>query len=279
MEGLDSYRARFVFRWTPTGGAEEEMMEMEQEVTNNPSASRVTITYQGESMEWGQIGDMAWTCSAGQCVQFSGSETDMEDAMTPLNPDEFAEMADEADMVYQGQETVNGILADHYTFPFTAEAMTAMANENITTAEAEVWVAAEPSLPQFMVRFQMSWEGEMDGQTGSGEYSYEVYDVNVPLTIEPPEGLTAQPEDLPQYPNATGTGMVGDITTFSTSDDAATVADYYRNQLPALGWSNESDTEFGGVVMQVWHKEGRTASIAISPQDGGSGVVITVEGP
>jgi hypothetical protein len=69
------------------------------------------------------------------------------------------------------------------------------------------------------------------------------------------------------------------MISFSASDDVATVADFYRTELAALGWAKESDEEMGGFIQQAWNKDGRTLSLMLSPAGNGSGtdVIISME--
>jgi len=131
----------------------------------------------------------------------------------------------------------------------------------------------------FVVRHTLSWKETREEQRGTYEYIYDVYDVNTPITIGPPEGATGFPEDVPAYPGATDLFIAEDVIAFSTSDDVATVADFYRTELATLGWTKTSDDDMGGMIQQVWNKDGQTLSLMLSPAEDGSGtdVIISIE--
>ena len=278
LAGLNSYRMRMTVTWTPDSGA-AEMWTMEQEHTREPQAQRWTMqSDDGESIEWVQIGEMTWMCSAGSCIQ---SQQSAEEAAASFgqgmlfDPGDFASGRDTR---YVGRETVNNVSAQHYVLDLTAAEVGLLAQGQVSDVQADLWISDAAGLPAYVVRYTMSWKETRDNQQGRSELSYDTYDVNAPLTIAPPEGATDMPEDVPIYPNAANLFMMQDMISFSASDDVATVVQFYRSELAAQGWSSQSDDEFGGMVSQTWSKEGRSLNLMVSPQDeGGSSVIIVIE--
>jgi len=281
LSGLDSYRARTVTQWTPEGGSPESFM-IEQEETRDPPASRFLMTSSenpDESMEWVQIGDTAWMCFGGTCAQTQPGEEEFASTMGDMLF-EPADLLSGSDYRYVGRETVNGIATRHYILSLSPADMAVLAQAEVSSVEAETWIADETDLPTFVVRYVLRWTGTQDGETGDGELSFEVYDVNAPITIEPPEGATTGfPEGVPEYTSMQDLVIMEGFISFSTTDDAATVADFYRAQLASLGWTAESDDEMemGAMVIQTWSKDGQSLSLMISTQEGTTSVVITVE--
>jgi hypothetical protein len=281
LAGLDSYRMRMTTQWAPEGEAPESWTT-EQEYTREPAAQRWTMEGSGEdeTIEWVQIEDMAWFCIAGTCTQTQQSEEELAASFGQGMLFDPADFATDSDYEYVGQETVNGVRTRHYTLDFSLAEMALLAQGEISDAEGGVWIADEGDLPAFVARSEVSWRETRGEQAGTAEFSYDVYDVNEPITIEPPEGAgEGVPEDVPLYPDATDLTIMAGFITFVAPDDSATVADFYRAELPAQGWTSEEDSEFGGMITQTWQKEGRSLSLMISPEEDTSTVMITIEEP
>jgi hypothetical protein len=83
--------------------------------------------------------------------------------------------------------------------------------------------------------------------------------------------------DLPLPGNATKVGNLGSVITFSSSDTPKVVATYFRNNLPAKGWTIKNDSSLGDIVTIAIEKEGKSASIMITlgENNQGSSVLIT----
>jgi hypothetical protein len=276
LANLDSYRLRITWQWTPEGG-EAEVFVVDQEETRDPPAKRYVISQGEEAMEWVQIGDTAWACFGGTCIQ---TQEDPEKLASEFGQglDVDPAMYFEEEKEYVGKETINGINTRHYVLHLSPMTARAFSEGEITELKSEAWVADEPGLPTFLVRFVIEWKGVQNGQPGEGKYIYEVYDVNQPITIEPPEGApTGLPEDVPAYPNAQDMAIMAGMITFSTPDEVPTVAEFYKNQMPAEGWTLTEESDLGGMITQTWIKDGRTLNLMISAGDEGTGVMILLE--
>lgn len=283
LENLNSYRSRLVWRQTVEGGA-TETLTMEQEETREPAARRIVITAEGGdnpgTVELVQIGDTSWMCSPdGGCIQTqqTGEElTGFGEGMV-LKPEDFAS----SDYQYVGRDTVNGVRSRHYTLNISPEMLTGMVQGTVTATKAEVWIADEAGMPEYVTRLTLSWEGtQEDGKKVQGDCTYEVYDVNKPITIQPPEGATGVPEDIPIYPGATDQVIMGALITFSSADPVENVAEFYRQEMPRQGWTAGEEGILGNIVTQEWIKGDRKASLMISPKDeGGCSVMISIEQP
>lgn len=284
LENLNSYRSRLVWRQTVEGGA-TETLTMEQEETREPAARRIVITSEGGespgTLELVQIGDTSWMCSPDSgCIQTqqSGEES------TPTfgkgmiwKPEDFAS----SDYRYVGRDTVNGIRSRHYTLNLTPEMLAGLAKGTVTATKADVWIADEPGMPAYTTRLIISWEGtQEDGKKIQGDWTYEVYDVNKPITIQPPEGAAGVPEDIPIYPGATDQAIMGALIMFSSADTVEQVAEFYRTQMPAQGWTAGEESTLGNMITQEWTKGDRKAGLMITSKDeGGCSVMISIEQP
>ncbi|MDW8068364.1 MAG: hypothetical protein RML46_05585 [Anaerolineae bacterium] len=281
LQHFRSYRARFVLRHTVEGGA-AETTTIEQEETREPAARRMVITVEGGetpgTIEFVQIGDMAWMCTGGECVQTQISEENLgEFGGLMLQPEEVTASSEYR---YVGQDTVNGIRSRHYSLDVPQTIFQKIAEATVTAAKADLWVADEPGTPSYVTRLRVEWKGQReDGTKVSGDWTYEIYDVNEPFTIQPPEGAPTMPEDIPIYPQVTEKSMAGNLIMFSTSDSAKDVAEFYRNEMPGLGWTAGEEGSLGDIITQEWTKNNRKVSLMITPrEEGGCTVMITVEG-
>ncbi len=283
LENLNSYRSRLVWRQTVEGSA-TETLTMEQEETREPAARRIVITSVGGenpgTVELVQIGDTSWMCSPDSgCIQTQQSAEEASEFGKGVifKPEDFAS----SDYEYVGRDTVNGVRSRHYTLKLTPEMLAGIAQGTVTATKADIWVADEAGMPAYVTRFTVSWEGNReDGKKIQGDWTYEVYDVNKPFTIEPPEGAVGMPEDIPIYPGATDQTIMGTLIMFSSADPVEDVAKFYRNQMPGQGWTAGEESTLGNIVTQEWTKGNRKASLMISPKDeGGCTVMISIEQP
>ncbi len=125
----------------------------------------------------------------------------------------------------------------------------------------------------------MSWSQREEAQDVPVQSSvlYEVYDVNAPLTIEPPDGAAgdALPRDVPIYPGAEIGLSAADMTTLHSPDAMGPVADFYREALSAEGWTLQAENDYAGnLIRQEWVKAGRSLQVDILAQDAGTQVAI-----
>lgn len=280
LTGLDSYRTRFRAEWRPEEG-EPEIITFEEAHTRNPSAQRMVMGgMEGvEGFELVQIEDRSWVCGGGTCTQMEADPEELASDFSDAAMFDPGDLTDESNATFVGRETIDGIRTRHYTLNLTPMQAAFLAQGEVSDLAGEAWIADEPDLPAFAVRFEMSWTEKRQNLTGQVSFVYETYDVNVPFTIEPPEGAEASnlPEDVPVYPNGEQTFSMAGMTSFSTPDGVTEVADFYRDGLAAEGWTLESDDEMGAMVQQVWKKAARTLTLIVTTQDEGTAVMITIE--
>ncbi len=280
LAGLESYRARFSAEWKPEEG-EPEVLMFEEARTRNPSARRLVMEgmMAGESVEIVQIGDQSWMCSGGACSQMQADPDELASTFSDAAMFDPGDVMDEENATFVGREENNGLQTRHYTLDLTSMQAAFLAQGEVSDVTGEVWIADEPDLPTFAVRFEMSWTENRQDIAGQVSFVYETYDVNAPFTIEPPEGAekSGLPEDVPIYPNGEEVFSMEGMTSFNVSDGVADVASFYREKLTAAGWTAESDDEMEALVQQVWKKGKQTLSLMVAEQDGGSSVMITLE--
>jgi hypothetical protein len=279
LSALDSYRVRMVSQWIPEERP-AEMMTVEEAHTRNPAAQRFVIDMGDDiGTELVQIGNQAWYCSGGSCTQAQADPEELAANFVDSIALDPADIMRDARARFIGREEMNGVQTRHYTLDLTDVQAAFVAQGEANNVQGEVWIADEPNLPSYTARFHMTWEETRDEEPGTSEFAYDVYDVNAPFTIEPPEGAESSglPEDVPTYPNSDDLFTTEGMATFSSPDAVTSVADFYRNALPAQGWTNESDEEMGDVVNQVWQKDDRKLTLMVTAADEGSAVIVTVE--
>lgn len=283
MESLNSYRSRVVWQNTVEGGA-TETITVEQEETRDPLATRMRITSEGGenpgSVELVQIGNTAWMCSPDEgCIQTQQSAEEAARSFGEgllFEPEDIATLSD---YQYVGRETVNGIRSRHYTLNLPSSLVAGLARGNVVATKADIWVADEPGMPAYICRFTISWEGTLDdGKKTRGSWTYELYDVNKPLTIQPPANAPTVPDDIPICAGFTDQTLMGNMILLTCPDSAETVAEFYRAEMARLGWTAGEEGAYSGMVTQEWTKGDRKASLIISPNDqGGCTVMVTIE--
>ena len=249
LDGLDSYRARTVLRWTPEDGP-PETTKTEIEATRNPFTQRTTMTTEEGTHEWIQVAGMVWHCTDGACSPQSREVTSSFGEEVFLWDNHVAEVFDGLNYRYLGEETVNGIRTLHYVVLSPPPGLFGPLREDASDVQTDVWIANEEALLTFAVRIVTSWKLAVENEQGEGEYSLDVYDVNAPFTIEPPEGAPAAvPEDIPLYPAGTQP-LLGGGVSFSAQESPATVVGFYRTELVALGWALESEEEIAQILKE-----------------------------
>jgi hypothetical protein len=272
LAGVDSYRMSWEWGWTPDGG-DAEVEGWVQEYTRDPGAYRISYESGGSTYEFVQIEDTAWYCFDDSCAQ---SEMSAEDAASSFGMSLDTMTPDESDMDYEGRETVNGISTRHYRVNLAFTTLAALAQGDVSDISSEVWLADESDLPSFVVKYETSWRETRGEQEGEAYWSYQVYDINEPITIEPPEGAAQWPDDVPSYAGATDVMLMGGLITFTTGDDVATVLDYYESGLASNGWTQTSDNDYGAMVTQDWAKGAETLTLMVSAENGSTSVVINL---
>ncbi len=281
LDRLESYRMRMTTEWVPEEG-EPDRFTMEQSHTREPRAQRVIwgdIT-EAESMEFVQIGEQAWSCSAGRCSEMPGDPDDFAASFDDPGLIGFGLTSDDAYDSLLGRETVNGVQTRQYALNLTPLEAGFLAEGDVSDLSGEAWIADDPDLPTFTVRFEMSWTEKRQERTGRASVVYEVYDVNVPFTIEPPEGVEriGLPEDVPLYPDTEQQFSMEGMVALETPDSPAEVAEFYREEMAAEGWSLEADDDMDELVQQRWVKGPNTVTVMIRAEGDGTGLMITFEG-
>ncbi|MBN2255165.1 MAG: hypothetical protein JW736_05630 [Deltaproteobacteria bacterium] len=289
---LKSYRSEMVITFKSKDGTTDGGMTIVQETTTDPPAQRVLMGMQGTFPGAEDMGDLTggesfeieviviedkqWLRFGDMWMQTSASSEDAVDpdslsglGETFLNPEDLNSLADEQDLKYIGKETVNGIKTRHYHAVYDSLwGQLGLDDEDIESGEADIWIADEAGLPQFVVRMNFEIEGKLDlddageKMDGTMTMEMEVTDINQPVTIEVPEDAMAGglPEGVPEYPNAQEMNALGDMVSITTKDDEETVKAFYNDALEGAGWTLGEETMFGS----TWTKDGRELTLMVT---------------
>ncbi|MGC9334193.1 MAG: hypothetical protein ACP5JJ_08610 [Anaerolineae bacterium] len=297
-EDLFSYRSRMRMIITDTDAeAEEGALEVLVEFVREPLTQHVVISG-GDSDPAGEAGGMEMYrvedtiyMKLGEGWISTPSDDDILDESGFLDPEDM--LGDTCGWKHKGKSDYNGIDAEHWTLRWE-DLRDCMVGEewtdfgNITDASGELYVARGGNYIAYM---ELILEGQnldmaMGGEEGTMkqgrmEFTYEMSDVNTPMTIEVPEEALASsklPEDIPIPEGAEEVSFMFGMLTFNSASSPTEVADFYKAQMPEHGWSESNVSELGDMYMLEYTKDGRSASLIISTDTdtGKTSVLITV---
>jgi len=114
------------------------------------------------------------------------------------------------------------------------------------------------------------------------------YFVSITLPFEPPDitgggsgdtgdgstgsgGGAEASSDMPVLDDATDLFSTGQVTTYYTALDVAAVVEFYRAELPALGWTEDTGTSFSNesTALLNFNKDGATLTLAVNQEEEG----------
>ncbi len=272
LDSLNSYRATFTMSFAgkdANGQPQQGAWSFVEEFSKNPPAKRTRFT----GSETGDIG----TETGFELVEVDGktysifgdacASADSESAPvadTTFSPS--AVIGDIRSSQLVGVENVNGVPAKHYIVDLSE----ILALGTYTQAKAETWVA-DPGGFVVKYTFEATGAGALLFGTGDGEgtlqWDYEVTDINRPVDIAAPENCGGAPSDIPLMPDAVDTSAFGDLTLYSSASTFADVVAFYKEQMPANGWAEDSaadEVATDTFTTLNFTKDGRTASITIT---------------
>ena len=285
---LDSYRAAISYELTNDDGS-MQTLSFEQAEVRDPPAQHLRIASAEGEIEYIQIGDQLWIRFGEEWIQSTADDADLGEDFGGMlsDPTDWLGDIEDGDYEYLGRETVNGVRARHYRAEYDAGWLALLdqsdvdVDADIDSGVADVWIADESDLPQFVVRYVIDLEGQIDGDDGSAILTQDVTDVNEDIVIQPPEGVESGglPEGIPVYPEATSLTSFGGMTTFETTDDLEAVDSYYVDALEAEGWEEgEGGFATENMVSSAWSKDDVGLSLTISSDDDVVTVLIMVDG-
>ena len=304
LNDLSSYRVNFIMEFDGQSGGQPSQgrIEMTMEETQNPPASHLMMTMEGDTvaevgganaMDIYKMGDTVYLKNAAMgdsWVSFSGGDAESFEQGF-FAPDEQLEMPDTANC--SGTETVNGVEAKHCSFTEQDVADDEVVMESL---QGDVWVAVDGG---YIVKYTMTATGygsgtDEEGLFGFGDVSFEynLTDANGDFTITlPPEaengggmdlgGLgdsgDADPGDIPVLDDAEELMSMGGLVTYYTAAGVSDVVEYYRQQLPALGWAENTDQGYSddSTALLNFEKDGQSTMVTVTIEEGRTNVIVT----
>lgn len=218
LTSLSSYRSTMTMGEVVTDGAKSPLMSWTMEWTKEGPSTHMVMGEGAGGIETITIGDKTWMKMMGSWFETPASPTDTESPQLSDNPENFLPQTD-VTVKQVGTETVNGIPCKKSTFTGKATINLAEAGEpanNVTwEMSGELWVADKAGLPAVPIKQTSQWKGDLfggllgTGAPGAGAQGtyymvMELSDVNGPISIKPPEGVTQFPS-IPGFP----TGIPG----------------------------------------------------------------------
>ena len=170
--------------------------------------------------------------------------------------------ADEA-----GNDTVNEVAANHYTFDERA-----FGQLDIAQSTGEMWVASDGG---YIVKYLLTTKGNADyfgeGIEGTITWDYELTDINQPLTIRLPEDCPGGLVNAPLLPDASNILTMPGILTYDTSTSLADAAAFYQKEIPSLGWELVDEPAITDTTVLLDYMQGdKTLTIIITADDTGT---------
>jgi len=301
---LSSYRVNFIMAFDGESGGQPSKgrIEMTLEETQEPPARHLVMTMEGDTveevggtnaMDIYMMGDTLYMkneAMGDSWISFSGGEAESFEQGF-FAPDEQLEMPDTANC--SGTETVNGVEAKHCRFTEKDITDDTVAMESL---QGDVWVAVDGN---YIVKYTMTATGygsgtDEEGQFGYGNVSFEynLSDANGDFTITlPPEaenaggvdlgglggGSDAAPGDIPVLDDAEELMSMSGLVTYYTAAAVSDVVDYYRQQLPPLGWAENTDQGYSdeSTALLSFEKDGQSMMVTVSIEDGRTNVIVT----
>jgi hypothetical protein len=292
VSDLSSYRSRFVltFVGTDEAGAPVDLSWTISEArSSDPPASYYAWDGQGsgvpgasgsvELVQVGGAGYMVFTEDGeSECIPFPAEGSPPE--QTTFSPDTFLAGADFSQAQRSPpDENINGVMTRHYSIDQPEVSLPGFSG----ALSGDIWVAVDGG---HVVRQIISAAGQvvaLGGIRGYLEWTYDLLDINGPVSIEPPAGCEATPgSDFPMMADAfdvsSDLSALGGVISYSTASPVADVVTFYTAQMPAAGWTAGpvvSDT--ADIATMEFTRGSQKASLAITQGEGVTSVDVIIE--
>ena len=292
LDGLSSYRLHFRFTFDgkdEQGKPQKGGMEWLQEAIKETKESHIRFTSTGDAaqanskpgtFELYQVGASSYIYSPDgqadqQCMGMTSDQSG-QDRSAFFKPGDIVGGLKQAKLVGKG-ETINGVVADHYSFD-----QNAVTFGSFESAKGDVWIAQDGGYPVKYVGTATGKGTILAGKTAEGTFTWEyhVEDANQVESIVLPQECESQKpaDDIPVPENATAKNSFGKLITFKSTDAPAEVATFYKKALPEQGWAAGDASALGDLQTLSFTKAERKLSITITKaESGGSNVLINEE--
>ncbi|MBN1221180.1 MAG: hypothetical protein JXM69_19815 [Anaerolineae bacterium] len=303
LDALSAYRVKFIMDFDGESGGQPSKghIEMTLEQTKDPPARHLQMSMEGTTVEQTggfnaldlySMGDTVYLkneAMGDSWISFSGGEAESFEQGF-FAPDEQLELPEKAKCGSQS-ETINGVSAIHCTFT----------QEDVKSDEAtyeslqgDVWITTEGN---HIVKYKLVADGYRsvtEGEEGifdfgSVSFEYNLTDMNGDFTITLPEEAKnaggvggaatggAATGDLPVLDDAAEVMSMAGFVSYYTASDIQTVVEYYRQELPALGWQENAQQGYADETSALlgFTKESKTLMVTVTIEDGRTSVIVT----
>jgi hypothetical protein len=292
LDGLSSYRLHFRFTFDgkdEQGKPQKGAMEWLQEAIKETKESHIRFTSTGDAaqengkpgaFEMYQVGASSYIYSpdgqADQKCMGITSDQNGQNGSAFFKPGDMVGGLKQAQLVGKG-ETINGVVADHYSFD-----QNAVSFGNFEEAKGDIWIAQDGGYPVKYIGTARGKDTILAGKTAEGTFTweYKVEDANQVESIKLPQECESQKpaDDIPVPESATEKNSFGKLITFKSSDAPADIAAFYQKELPDQGWAAGDASALDDLQTLSFTKAGRKLSITITKEEsGGSNVLINEE--
>ncbi len=287
LDKLKSYRMSWQAEWNATdaGKTDNANWAWVEEYSSEPKALHWSWKAAGSdaaakknALEMWQIGDTTYMLNydeEGQATCVSMSSEDQSNQLTKglFSPNTLGSVSNGK---YVGSETVNGVKAKHYRYDEKSATLGAFGK-----VSGDLWVAEDGG---FVVKDVMNWqggEGLLGGSSqtkGDGKWTWELSDVNQPITIKAPENCGGAAEGLPMIQDASEKAQLGDMITYKTGSSLADAVAFYQKEMSAAGWTAEGEPSIMDEFATLqFTREGQKASVTITRDNDKTQVMIAAE--
>ena len=293
LQNLNSYRAAFRFEWNGARGGEPVtgFMEMRSAFVREPSAQELYFEGQGfESSEDQGLGKVAFI-QVGDTAWFYESESDSW-MQVPAGSLDFAQglffqpqdLLQDFDVI-KGRRNpvpkqVNGVPCHVYTF--NEQDFDLVQGGSVERADGEVCVAVDGGyVVQLLVDADFRYsDPEEVFEEGNIIMTFDISDVNQPITIEPPAEAEAQAggrDDVPMPSDAEVDFASAEFISYRTASSVADAASFYQDEMPNNGWTaDEGNMVFDQNALLHYNKGSESADVIIGSEENGTTVLITI---
>ena len=110
--------------------------------------------------------------------------------------------------------------------------------------------------------------------------TFDISDVNQPISIEPPAEARAKTggrDDIPMLPDANVEFASIELISYRTVSSVTAAAQVYQDEMPLFGWAaDEGNMIFDQNALLHYNKDSESADVIISSDKDGTNVLITV---
>jgi hypothetical protein len=179
-------------------------------------------------------------------------------------------------------EEVNGVSCYKYTF--NEKDFTATTGEAVQNATGEAYIAVDGG---YVVKMTMDGnvsytKSDQMFDEGTIKLTFDLTDINKPITIAPPAEAKAQTggrDDLPKLPDAKVELSTTELISYRTASSVKDAANFYETEMVKNGWTagqNNKDLIMDESAILSYTKAGETANVIVNKDDKGTGVMISI---